>query len=196
MKKNKLQVLDLLENEEVKEILGYPNYLVSNIGRVFVFRKTTGYKQVKPDNSREYTRVEMWRQGSPKKESIHRLVASAFLHKVTEDLAVNHKDGDKRNNKVENLEWVTRSENQKHAYRIGLQIGFKAGGIPLSESHKKALCGSRWKKEKHPVTIDGVVFKDLKEAGLAMGVSRQTVLNRCRSAKWPSWQKEVIYDAK
>lgn len=51
---------------------------------------------------------------------IHRLVAEAFLEKTSTALQVNHKDGNKQNNNVENLEWVTNRENMQHAYKTGL----------------------------------------------------------------------------
>ena len=56
---------------------------------------------------------------------IHRLVATKFLTCLDESFVVNHKDGDKINNNVENLEWVSRSENAKHAFRLDLNKGKK-----------------------------------------------------------------------
>ncbi len=53
---------------------------------------------------------------------VHRLVAIAFIENPNNKLEVNHIDGNKLNNHCSNLEWATRSENQSHAYRIGLQI--------------------------------------------------------------------------
>ena len=52
---------------------------------------------------------------------IHRLVVDTFLQGVPRGKEVNHKDGDKTNNKLSNLEIITRSENMKHAYALGLQ---------------------------------------------------------------------------
>lgn len=62
------------------------------------------------------------KDGTSKGYRVHRLVAMAFLEKKSEDQnEVNHIDGNKENNSVSNLEWCTSSENQRHAFRAGLQ---------------------------------------------------------------------------
>ena len=68
-----------------------------------------------------YWRVSLWKDGKKWKTCVHQLVALAFLGPIPEGLVVNHKDGDKLNNHISNLEYVTRSENQLHAYATGLQ---------------------------------------------------------------------------
>lgn len=70
-----------------------------------------------------YAHVKICFEGKYFHRSVHRLVATAFLENKENKKEVNHKDGNKLNNSVENLEWVTSSENQRHAVKTGL---FKA----------------------------------------------------------------------
>lgn len=137
-----------------------------------------------------YVRVELWRNGEGKKYLLHRLLAKAFVPNPDGKPTVNHIDGDKANNTITNLEWATRSENQKHAYQAGLRKGYRKP-MPISASHKAALCGSRWKNETHVYDLEGERFSNLWDASDRFGVSRQTILNRCKSERWPSWSKSV-----
>ena len=65
-------------------------------------------------------RVTLWKDGKPKSFLVHRLVAYAFIPEVEGKTSINHKDGNPRNNKVENLEWCNHSENTNHAFETGL----------------------------------------------------------------------------
>jgi len=96
-----------------------PRYSVSSHGRV---RNDETGKLLKPGlGKRGYFTVSLHRDGMrPISKTIHRLVAIAFYDIADLSLDVNHYDGSKTNNFVGNLEWATRSENVRHAFRIGL----------------------------------------------------------------------------
>lgn len=139
-----------------------------------------------------YYRV--WIRG--KNRSVHRLVAQAWVENPDAKPHVNHKDGDKLNNCADNLEWVTQSENQKHAYDKGLQTGYKPSGIPLSAKHKAALCGSRWRGTTRVYHAGGQVFDCPKQAAEAHGFNRQTFYNRAASPRFPDWKIEIQREVK
>ena len=98
-----------------KVICGYEEcYEVSNKGRV---RNIKSDKVLKNDNNRGYKRIGLYKNGKKKKFSIHRLVAQAFIPNNNKKPYVNHKDENKTNNNVENLEWVTAKENNNYGTR-------------------------------------------------------------------------------
>lgn len=72
-------------------------------------------------NSNGYLRVSMNLTGKSKEYFVHRLVAQCFIENPEGKDKVNHKDGNKINNNAYNLEWVTSSENNKHAFKTGLK---------------------------------------------------------------------------
>lgn len=99
-------------------IQDFDNYLISDTG--LVKNHTTGkiLKQVSRKDG--YLHVNLCNSHSVKAKSVHRLVAMAFVEGNAPSMQVNHKDGDKRNNHVDNLEWVTQKQNTVHAYNNGL----------------------------------------------------------------------------
>lgn len=105
---------------------------VNRLGEVLGMRG----RPVKPWSQRGYLFAKSTKPY--KSWSIARLVAECFIPNPENKKEVNHKNGIKNDNRVENLEWATRSENQKHAFRMGLQkpnYGEKAGGVKL-RSHQ------------------------------------------------------------
>lgn len=107
-----------------KKIYWYDNkvtkYSVSNIGLV---RNDKTDKILKTNFSKGYERVNLTHNGIRKQYFIHRLVANAFIANPDNKPEVNHKDGIKHHNYDKNLEWVTSSENIKHAFDNGLNHG-------------------------------------------------------------------------
>ena len=94
------------------------NYSVSDLGEI---RKDTNGYIMKPYIQNGYAHVTLQINKKPKRFNIHRLVAIAFIPNSENKPYVNHIDGNKTNNCVKNLEWVTAAENAQHAVRTGLR---------------------------------------------------------------------------
>jgi len=132
-------------------------YQVSNFGRVKSLKRkiSESWKGNKAETiilnplkgDRRYLQVSLWSNGKDHKRYIHRLVAKAFIPNPENKPQVNHKDGDKCNNAVNNLEWNTRSENVKHAISTGLN---KENGKPKL-THGNIISIFRMRNENVPV---------------------------------------------
>ena len=104
---------------EWKEILGYEGYYsISSNGDVF--SHITNKLIIGDKNQIGYKRVTLYIP-IKKRFFVHRLVALHFVDGYSPDLVVNHIDGNKTNNNYVNLEWITRSENDLHAFRLKLR---------------------------------------------------------------------------
>ena len=105
-----------------------PNYEVSNLGRVRSLDRFYNGINLKgkilklSPNKFGYLRFTAKKDNITKTLHVHRIVLLAF-NSIQENKQVNHIDGNKTNNKLENLEWCTDSENKLHAYKNGLMIG-------------------------------------------------------------------------
>lgn len=158
-----------MSNEIWVGIKDFPNYQVSNKGRIKSIARTIQFtkrgkcidKPIKECIRKQQTTIWGYykiilrnRQGYLIDLAVHRIVATAFLPKNGYK-CVNHKDGVKTNNLVDNLEWCTNSHNQKHAFRLGLQV----------PSNKKIVIN----------VMTGILYDSLKEASIAGGYNYSTL---------------------
>lgn len=111
--------------EHWKDIFGYPCYQVSNFGRIrSSTRKWGGDKRVlrlNSVNSRGYRTTKLFANGKGCCRTVHSVVLEAFVCRRPPQMECNHRDGNKTNNILENLEWVTSGVNQQHAFKLGLK---------------------------------------------------------------------------
>lgn len=119
--------------ETWRNVVGYEGiYEVSNNGQIRTHENKTTYTKRhgvrkwkqrylknKTTNGRD-VRISLWKDGKVRDFLVHRLVAYAFIPTIKGKNCVNHIDGNPKNNRVENLEWCTYKENQKHAFENDL----------------------------------------------------------------------------
>lgn len=99
----------------MQEINGFPGYFVAREGKVFYNKNKGEMQEKKQHNHNGYRRINVTIGNKKKNLRVHRLVAEAFIPNPNNLPEVNHIDEDKSNNHVDNLEWVTASQNQQHS---------------------------------------------------------------------------------
>lgn len=121
--------------EEWRPVVEFPDrYEVSNLGRVrsIVKKYYHNIKAQHPTTTSNYLYVALSVNNKTVNRSVHRMVAEAFIPNPLNKEQVNHKDSNRHNNCVDNLEWVTRSENIQHGMKFG-SINYKHSiGVKLS----------------------------------------------------------------
>ena len=164
-----------------KDVKGFEDkYQVSNLGRVKskerylnnnggmqkVYEKILSQHRQYGKSDNEYMGTTFSIKHKTINKLVHRLVAQAFLDDYDEKLEVNHKDGNKTNNNINNLEMMTRSENKLHAYRV---LKRKTNG--------KAIC---------QYDLNNYFIKEYESACVASretGICRGSINDCCRQRK-------------
>ncbi len=133
---------------------GLSDYLVNRKGEVFS-NKNGELKKIKPwMGTHKYLFVSFSHKGIVTKKPVHRIVADTFLINWENKPDINHRNGIKTDNHVDNLEWVTKSENSLHSHRV-LHQGNTAKAIKCVET--------------------GVVYESAREAERVLGINNANI---------------------
>lgn len=117
-----------MKTEIWKDVIGYEGlYQVSNLGnvkRIGSFRGVNkkylnNYNLIPMDNGKGYLRIKLTKNNKSKRIMLHRIIAEAFLENIYNKPFINHINSNRKDNRLENLEWCTQSENVKHAVNAG-----------------------------------------------------------------------------
>lgn len=171
----------------------YPSrYGIDDLGNVYSLRNNGGtlrdtpliMKQRLTENG--YMAVVFYLDGKTHLRLVHRLVAQAYIQNPWNKPEVNHLDGNKQNNLVGNLEWVTKSENAIHAFALGLRVGSTAltGRINEECHNSKAI---------QQLSMSGELVKtwpsmaEAKRNGYSQGNISSVIAGNRRSHKGFKW---------
>jgi hypothetical protein len=127
-----------------KDVVGFEGiYIVSNFGHVKSLhkRKVKNKSKIlsKSSKNKGYVIHSLCSNGETKYMTLHRIVAIAFIPNPENKPQINHIDGDKLNNRADNLEWCTSAENNKHAYKTGLSKVNRTGVGKFGKLHHNSV---------------------------------------------------------
>jgi len=156
-----------------KTIENFPDYMVSDQGRVKSFKRYKSGKLLKQWKTKNgYWFVVLYKNKKNYSKIVSRIIIETFNPvNNMEYLECNHIDGNKENNYIKNLEWLSRSGNQKHAFKIGLnsQLGEKNANSKLNDFKVRII----------KQILNSPIIKHLKitqkEIGKIFGVKRKTI---------------------
>lgn len=164
--------------EEWTDIKGYEGYYqISNLGRVKSLERKHSNGKIDTHlvklSKRNYYTVTLWKNGKGKTYSIHRLVAEHFIPNPNNYKFVNHKDENKYNNSIDNLEWCTQFYNNNYGTARERQSNtrkekYKSG--KLIPKYKKVIC----------ITTN-LEFKSIKEAAEFYKTTRSGIARSCKN---------------
>lgn len=170
-----------------KDVVGFEGlYMVSNLGRIKSverYMQNHSKLQLVPERIKSqrvgtngYLHTDLYKNNKQTTVKIHRVVAEAFIDNPDNKGTVNHKDGNKYNNCVDNLEWMTQSEQNFHFYKKNLKSKSnidKAVKAMNTANSKKVMCLNT-----------GVIYDSQNEAGRCIGVSSSRISISCKNNKY------------
>ncbi|MDO9592987.1 MAG: HNH endonuclease [Erysipelotrichaceae bacterium] len=125
-----------MKEELWRTIKNFPKYEVSNSGQVRSYQM--GYLHLlKPGKNWRYSHINLWKNNKCYTKMIHILVLETFIGSRSDGFVANHKDGVKMNNCIDNLEWITKSDDAKHAFKLGLHKPWQTQGEKTSNAKLK-----------------------------------------------------------
>lgn len=154
-----------------RDVPGFPGYQVSRRGEVWSLKRNRFLALVK--GARGYMTVNLYHEGRVRGFLVHRLVAAAFLGPIPPNYQVNHKDGDKTNNELSNLEVVTAEENRQHALSHGL--------MRVGEANPKAKLTEADVKDIRKMRAEGIAVRHI---AACYDVSERTIYLACKGRTW------------
>jgi hypothetical protein len=158
---------------------GYSRYLISDEG-IIKRLSTDSFTKTQLDSSGYSVVTLRGDNGVRRTFKVHRLVALLFVGNPYGKPEVNHKDGVKTNNHHHNLEWVTRSENIKHAWRTGLLRSTNTRSAKLSAAHSGKKIGSDNHRARAVLCITtNEVFSCIAEACRKYGIDQAGISKCC-----------------
>lgn len=136
----------------MKELSEFPNYAIDSQGMVWNIKRSKSISRFKDNTG--YYQSELSRDGKKYKRRIHSLMAQTYLTKPFEKACVNHKDGNKLNNEISNLEYVSNSENTRHAYEKGLYRSRTS--LVITTTNKETGEKEAWKSIRSMCEVLGI----------------------------------------
>lgn len=145
-------------------------YAVNELGEVYSLRKN---RTISPKvNHDGYLRVQLWSANQCEFVAIHRLIAETFLPNQDNKPFVNHIDGDKANNTVENLEWCTQKENIAHAWKNGLSHRhLNTSGIAVRQIDSEKNIVGEFQSMMETERVTGIPHSNISQSILRNGTA-------------------------
>lgn len=175
-----------------KPISGLPNYHVSNTGKVKSLSRIAdnGWRKRKTNTrilknyvqKNGYVVVGIFDGKKLQTKKLHRLVAQEFIPNPENKSTINHKNGIKTDNRLDNLEWATHSENTIHAFRTGLSVISEKSKLVTSERCKKNTGSKSYIAKKVINSLTGEIHDTIRLAAMATGINYQTLYGQLSGA--------------